>query len=305
MGSLGRRDSRAILETAWDAGIRHFDVAPMYGYGEAEACLGEFLRQHAGQATVTTKYGIPPASTSPVKRVMRSAARSAIQRFPGLKQRVAGISAAATQRQPEPKMAFTAEQAKASLERSLRALKTDHIDLWLLHEVAANELRDASLLRLLNDLVADGTIGTFGVGSDGNKIADLVALRPEYCPILQFQWSVLDPVPSIGTAFRIHHRALTGNFRALHESLLSDPSRCRRWSAILGIDLGDRETLAKLMLKAALVSNPEGIILFSSKNAAHIRANMEAASDDALSIPAARLHELVQSDRGGLQVAVS
>ena len=60
MGALGRRQSLRLLEAAYDAGIRHFDVAPMYGYGEAESCLGEFLQRHPGQLTVTTKYGIAP-----------------------------------------------------------------------------------------------------------------------------------------------------------------------------------------------------------------------------------------------------
>ncbi|WP_433964054.1 aldo/keto reductase [Tunturiibacter gelidiferens] len=65
MGAMGRRASLAILESAYDAGIRHFDVAPMYGYGEAEGCLGEFLQRHRHQITVTTKYGIPPQKNRP------------------------------------------------------------------------------------------------------------------------------------------------------------------------------------------------------------------------------------------------
>ena len=32
MGALGRRQSLRLLEAAYDTGIRHFDVAPMYGY---------------------------------------------------------------------------------------------------------------------------------------------------------------------------------------------------------------------------------------------------------------------------------
>ena len=58
-------DSLAILEAAWDAGIRHFDVAPMYGYGEAgRYCMGEFQKRHRGEATVTTKYGNPAGTAS-------------------------------------------------------------------------------------------------------------------------------------------------------------------------------------------------------------------------------------------------
>jgi aryl-alcohol dehydrogenase-like predicted oxidoreductase len=51
-----------LLECAYDAGIRHFDTAPYYGYGEAERVLGEFLRGKRDQVTITTKFGIQPPS---------------------------------------------------------------------------------------------------------------------------------------------------------------------------------------------------------------------------------------------------
>ena len=40
MGAMGRKESVAMLEAAFDAGVRHFDVAPMYGFGQAESCVG-------------------------------------------------------------------------------------------------------------------------------------------------------------------------------------------------------------------------------------------------------------------------
>src|ERR671923_2879471 len=40
--SPGQRE--ALLHTAYDVGIRHFDVAPMYGFGLAEPELGAFVR---------------------------------------------------------------------------------------------------------------------------------------------------------------------------------------------------------------------------------------------------------------------
>ena len=36
--------SRAIARRAFDAGITHFDVARLYGSGQAEGILGEFLQ---------------------------------------------------------------------------------------------------------------------------------------------------------------------------------------------------------------------------------------------------------------------
>ena len=38
------------------------------------------------------------------------------------------------------------------------------------------------------------------------------------------------------------------------------------------------------------------IILFSSKNPAHIHANLQAATDDSLDLPARQLYSLVQSE---------
>src|ERR1700744_3740829 len=89
MAAAGRRESRRPLEAAYDAGIRHFDVAPMYGYGEAESCLGDFLQNHRGQVTITTKYGIAPAKSSPLIKVGRRIASPVLKQFPSFKQRLA------------------------------------------------------------------------------------------------------------------------------------------------------------------------------------------------------------------------
>src|ERR1017187_3567692 len=83
MGAMGRRESSAMLETAFDAGIRHFDVAPMYGFGHAEGCLGEFLGRHRGEVTVTTKYGIPPVRGQGWMGLARAAARPVGRALPG------------------------------------------------------------------------------------------------------------------------------------------------------------------------------------------------------------------------------
>jgi D-threo-aldose 1-dehydrogenase len=300
MGATGRRDSLKLLETAYDAGIRHFDVAPMYGYGEAESCLGEFLQHHRGQITVTTKYGIPPAKNSTLVKVGRRIAAPVIQQLPCLKHRLAKVVNAATRNDERP--TFTAAQAKASLDRSLAALRTDRIDLWLLHEVTARDLQDDALLHFLEGEVEKGTIGGFGIGSTTDKIPALLAERPSYCRTLQYEWSVLDaPIPPSGP-FRIHHRALTANFRSLHAALLGDKPLCQRWSASTNTDLGRPEVLASIMLKASLVMNPASIVLFSSKKTAHIQANVHIGSDVALERPARQIYAMIQAERDQLPI---
>ena len=47
-----------VLAHAWDLGIRYYDVAPLYGYGQAEQRLGRMLQQHPrDEFVISTKVG--------------------------------------------------------------------------------------------------------------------------------------------------------------------------------------------------------------------------------------------------------
>lgn len=284
-----------MLEAAFDAGIRHFDVAPMYGFGQAEGCVGEFLKRHRAEVTVTTKYGIPPTRHSGFIGMARSLARPVIKVLPRLKRRLSNVAGKALQ--PVERATFTPKQARLSLEQSMAALQTEHIDVWLLHEACAEDLHDEGLLRLLEDAVASGKIGTFGVGSERVRVERLITERPEYCPVVQFEWSVMDPPVLATKSFRIHHRALTENFRALHGKLIEEKAKCAAWSDLVNVDLADRDALASLMLKASLEENPQSVILFSSKNRSHIERNVKVSEDNTLGPSARRLYSLIQSEK--------
>jgi D-threo-aldose 1-dehydrogenase len=310
MGATGRRESLRLLEAAFDAGIRHYDVAPMYGYGEAESCLGEFLQRHHADVTVTTKYGIPPPKKSRVRSLARHVAGPIVKNLPGLKHRLAAVANATAR--TEEHATFTPAQARASLERSLTALRTDHIDLWLLHEVRAIDLHNDDLLHLLESEVEKGSVGTFGIGSGAEKIPALLTQHPAYCRTLQYEWSIFDaPIQNISiqlphapdaptAPFRIHHRSLTENFRRFRTVLQQQPELCQRWSQSVDADLSSPETLARLMLKAALLLNPASIILFSSKTPTHIQNNVRLASDTMFDQAALKLHHLVQTERDNI-----
>ena len=301
MGALNRRQSLRLLDAAYDAGIRHFDVAPMYGYGEAESCLGEFLARHSDGVTVTTKYGIAPPKRGGVLRAARRVVGPVVQRIPALKKRLSKAAGAVAA--PAERARFSADEARQSLENSLRALRTDFIDVWLLHEAEAEDLHDESLLRFLENAVGQGKIGSFGVGSESGKIGALLQQRPRYCRVLQHDWSILDPMEERDERFHIHHRALTDRLHTLHAGLLQDRDRCQRWSEQVGKDLTSTGSLAALMLKAALVLHPGTVLLVSSKRPAHIVDNVHVADDAGLQAPARRLYDLVQ--REGLASAAN
>ena len=82
----------------------------------------------------------------------------------------------------------------------------------------------------------------------------------------------------------------------MHEALAADDTRRRRWSDYCGLDLGEAETLAQLMLKASLVCNPESVILFSSKKPQHIRNNVKLLDDDTTAEASMKLYSLVRGE---------
>ena len=298
MGATGRKESLALLEHAFDAGIRHFDVAPMYGYGAAEGCLGEFLARHRDEVTVTTKYGIAPPPNQGLLRAARRALAPILKAIPSVKRRLAAAANAVTA--AGPKAPFTAAAAEVSLNHSLAQLRSDRIDLYLLHEAEADDLADPSLLRFLQASVAAGKIGAFGCGSNADSVPALLAQKPEYCPVLQYEWSVLDKPLGSMEAFTLHHRALTASFQHLQSALRNNAALRHRWSMETNTDLAEPGTLAALMLKAALVLNPTSVILVSSRNRHHIAENVRVAGDGRLAEPARKLYTLAQREAATL-----
>lgn len=55
---VSAQDAHGALQAAWDAGIRYFDSAPMYGLGRCEHLTGELLRERdPAEFRVSTKVG--------------------------------------------------------------------------------------------------------------------------------------------------------------------------------------------------------------------------------------------------------
>jgi len=290
MGGLSERGSLRLLETAYEAGIRHFDVAPSYGHGAAERCLGKFLRGKADQVTVATKYGILPPPRTALLGVARSMVRPLARQMPAVRRRAARAAAGL-----QSKAHFTAREAARSLERSLRELDVGRIDLWLLHEATADDLDESDLLPLLQTAQQDGRIGVFGVGGDRSHVDALWRRHRDFCPVLQFDGSPLNPAPDCPGAFRIDHRVIAGALDRIASAFERDLQLCRRWSAELSVDLSDSGVLTALLLGTALNSNPGGMVLFSSRTPARIRTNAQVADDPGWAARSQRFLELFRS----------
>ena len=90
------RGRRRLLDAAFDAGIRHFDVAPMYGLGLVEGELARFARGRRDRVVIATKFGIAPDACRASSRGRPGTGPTAPRRVPGLRER-----APAAARRPE------------------------------------------------------------------------------------------------------------------------------------------------------------------------------------------------------------
>jgi len=56
--AVSEEQAHAVVERAWERGLRFFDTAPLYGYGLSERRLGHVLRDKPrAEAVISTKVG--------------------------------------------------------------------------------------------------------------------------------------------------------------------------------------------------------------------------------------------------------
>jgi D-threo-aldose 1-dehydrogenase len=274
--SVGRKNAIRLLETAFDAGIRHFDVARYYGYGETEGILGTFIKSRRAQITVTTKFGIePPRRTNALRLALRVGRR--ILRFvPSARKLVQQRASALVKGN-----AFSVEDANRNLETSLRELRTDYIDFYLLHDYVAGSHSSGELIAFLAQAVKAGKIRRFGLGTSIENVLLALDCEPDLCGVMQFQDSVItrnrDKLPSQSPhKVVITHGSLAGAYRSLSSFFKANNNRAKEWSAGLDLDCSDERALAALLLNFSVDANPNGLLLFSARSPDRIKDNTKA-----------------------------
>ncbi len=297
MARMDRRRSVRLLQTAFDAGVTHFDVARSYGYGEAEVALGDLAAAVGrGNVTLATKFGILPPRRSALLSAAKAAARVAVAAIPSLRPLLRGKASSLVRAGM-----FDPETAGASLEASLRALRTDRLDMLLLHEFEATDLTD-ELLTFLERVQREGKILHYGLAAYFGPTAEALRHRPEFTSVVQIPDSVFQPdlrrlpPPAREPVAIVTHSALGPRFAALCERLTADASLAQRWSDALDLDAArDRSALAGLCLaaSASASANGPGAVLFSSTKEANIVANVAVAgTSQALAASAHRIKAL-------------
>lgn len=168
LGSLLARGDKAVageaVQAALDEGLRFFDTANIYGQGSSEAILGRVLPNEGVE--ICTKAGFVTPLPLWALRMAKPVMRQITQRRSAAQLRG---QLAARRAQSYPQNFDPAYLAK-SLSGSLRRLRRERTDIFLLHNPSPEVAARNELWRWVDAELARGRIGAFGVSCMG--IAD-------------------------------------------------------------------------------------------------------------------------------------
>lgn len=273
MRSPSRRQRQHVLAEAFEQGIRHFDVARMYGLGVAEGELGRFAARSRGEITIATKFGIDPSGPAARLARFQAPARAAIARLPSLRAVIKRRDSAFHARD------YDGAAARAALETSLRELGTDYVDLLFIHDPRPGDRVDVEGLgETLEELREAGRIRAWGFSGDPEPCISL-AEAFDVPVALQLRDEILDsalaraawvPVPF---TFGVLSHALG----RILEYVSSSAERRRRWAREVGRDCAQPNVVAALLLQDALDRNRHGTVLYSTTRVERIGPAVEAA----------------------------
>jgi D-threo-aldose 1-dehydrogenase len=280
----------AVLGSALDSGITHFDIARMYGLGMAEAELGAFLRTvERDVVTVATKFGIDAADAARGLARFQAPARALLRKAPALRRAVKRHQAAF-----KVDRSYDAAVAARSLDQSLAALGVDYVDILFVHgprpgdTVASDELREFFELAR-----QQGKIRAWGVSQDEGLEVDFArGFGPRR--VSQLRSDLLSPSPRpADIAFGV----LNKSYAALSGALVADARLAARWREVLQIDPLAPGALPRLILGSSATSLGCRAILYSTTNPQRVEEAASAVSSPPEADILTRFRALVEEFR--------
>jgi D-threo-aldose 1-dehydrogenase len=181
---VGDADARAIVDAAWDLGIRYFDTAPYYGYTLSEHRLGAALRERPRDSyVVSTKVG----------RLMRPDA--------GV---LPGESGWARPLPLRPHFDYSYDGVLRSHQDSLQRLGMDRVDILYVHDIGRvthgdrhahywQQLTQGGGFRALARLRDEGSVGAIGLGvNEWEVVVDAINACGLDCALLAGRYTLLE-----------------------------------------------------------------------------------------------------------------
>lgn len=149
-GPMSDEAAYTIMNAAVDNGVTLFDTADVYGNGKSEELIGKFLKISGAQIKIASKFG-RGSDVFPDK--------------------------------------YSEKLMRMSIERSLRRLGVDSLDLVQLHCIPTEELRKGEVFEWLRKIKNDGLVKNFGASVESIEEGE-ICMRQEGLLSLQVIFNI-------------------------------------------------------------------------------------------------------------------
>ncbi|MBY9064140.1 aldo/keto reductase [Sphingomonas yunnanensis] len=188
-------DSVALIQLALDLGVTLLDTADIYGQGDSERAIGRALRGQRHRAQVVTKAGNAFSAKMRVLRPLKPLIRAVLAR------RAMGAAVTA-QRGGAMRTDWSRAGLLRALDGSLRRLRSDHVDAFLLHSPDAATIARGEAVGALAEAKRSGRARLVGIACDDTASLD-AALASEVTEVLELPWDVIAAIDDArGAAIR-------------------------------------------------------------------------------------------------------
>lgn len=154
-GPVDSEQALKILRHAFDLGVNFYDTSDLYGDGRSETLLGSAFLKSRDKVIICSKFGMLPHTGK------------------------------------EMPQDFSISHLHRALEGSLRRLRTDYIDLYLLHSPPREVICQELILDELKQLKAQGKIRHFGISAKNPDDAKYAVLGG-YHDVAQVNYNLID-----------------------------------------------------------------------------------------------------------------
>ena len=177
VSGASKDEARDLLQAALTEGFRVFDTSNIYGQGDSERLIGEAIAGY-DDCVVISKAGKYVVWQRRALLPLKGVIRSTIRRSAGTRQRVSE-----TRSKPMPTR-WDARYLAKSVEGSLRRLRRERVEIFMLHSPGVDVIRAGEAVGALDTARSAGKIGQVGVSVDDVETA-LAALTDSRVSALQ------------------------------------------------------------------------------------------------------------------------
>jgi aryl-alcohol dehydrogenase-like predicted oxidoreductase len=187
-GGLYYKDDQESIKTllkAFDSGINFYDTSDVHSQGNAQRLVGQAFRSKRDRVVIASKTGVVLSNLGSLASQMRPLVRPVSRFLRPMKRFLHQMRA--SQRYFD----FSAQYLTKVIDRSLKLLQTDYLDLFQLYKPPTSLLEKGDFCETLDSLKTQGKIRYYGVTCATADDA-LISLKHSGISSVQINLNLLD-----------------------------------------------------------------------------------------------------------------